>query len=103
MSEITKGKNSKELIKLLFEKKNALQVFRLGNAGSKTKNVKEGKGIRKDIARIMTELTVLQRAADVAAVAAAPAKLSKAPVKVARAQKFSRGPVKAVKVSKATK
>ncbi len=86
MSEITKGKNSKELIKLLLEKRNALQAFRLGNSGSKTKNVKEGKGIRKDIARIMTELTVLQRATD----AAAPAKAPKMHVKPVRAQKFSR-------------
>lgn len=47
-------KSKKDLIKLLSEKKDALQSFRLGNTRSKTKNVKEGKTIRKDIARIMT-------------------------------------------------
>ena len=47
-------KSKKDLIKLLSEKKDALQIFRLGNTRSKTKNVKEGKTIRKDIARIMT-------------------------------------------------
>ena len=53
MSDI-KGKTKKELLKLLAEKKTALQSFRLGNSGSKTKNVKEGRNIRKDIARILT-------------------------------------------------
>lgn len=61
MTEFT-GKNSKELVKTLMEKRNALQAFRLGQAGSKTKNVKEGRGIRKDIARIMTELNVASKA-----------------------------------------
>jgi len=56
-----KGKTSNELVKVLIEKRNALQAFRLGNAGSKTKNVKEGRMLRKDIARIMTELTVLSK------------------------------------------
>lgn len=56
-----KGKTSKELVKMLMDKRNALQAFRLGNAGSKTKNVREGRMIRKDIARIMTELTVLSK------------------------------------------
>jgi ribosomal protein L29 len=51
-----KGKNKKELVKILNEKKDALRVFQLGNSKSKTKNVKEGRNIRKDIARIMTEL-----------------------------------------------
>lgn len=44
----------KDLRKLISEKKDALQAFRLGNSRSKTKNVKEGREIRKDIARIMT-------------------------------------------------
>jgi ribosomal protein L29 len=55
MSDLT-SKTQKELIKLLGDKKDALQGFRLGNARSKTKNVKEGRTIRKDIARIMTAL-----------------------------------------------
>lgn len=52
-----KAKNTKDLRKLLTEKKDALQSFRLGNSRSKTKNVKEGRTHRKDIARIMTALT----------------------------------------------
>ncbi len=55
-------KNKKDLIKLLTEKKDALQSFKLGNTRSKTKNVKEGKNIRKEIAQIMTVLTTLDKA-----------------------------------------
>lgn len=55
------GKNKKDLLKTLAEKRDALQDFKLGNARSKTKDVKAGKNIRKDIARIMTELTAQAR------------------------------------------
>jgi ribosomal protein L29 len=48
------AKSQKELIKLLTEKKDALQSFKLGNTKSKTKNVKEGRTIRKEIAQIMS-------------------------------------------------
>lgn len=57
MSEF-KDKNPKDLLKSLNEKRNALQDFRFGMSGGKTKNVKEGRTLRKDIARIQTELTV---------------------------------------------
>lgn len=50
------GKAKQDLVKSLYEKREALKAFRFGEAGSKTRNVKEGSGIRKDIARIMTEL-----------------------------------------------
>lgn len=56
MKEII-NKNTSDLNRLITEKREALRSFRFGSAGSKTKNVKEGRGIRKDIARIMTELT----------------------------------------------
>lgn len=49
-----KNKTEADLKKLLLEKKEALRVFRFGTTGSKTKNVKEGREIKKDIARIMT-------------------------------------------------
>lgn len=49
-------KSKKDLIKMLNDKRDSLQSFRFGGAGSKVKNVKEGKTIRKDIARIMTAL-----------------------------------------------
>lgn len=52
-------KSMADLKKLLTEKRESLQDFRFGSAGSKTRNVKEGRNIKKDIARIMTALTVL--------------------------------------------
>lgn len=55
MSEY-KGKNQTDLKKLLNDKKEALRTFRFNLAGSKSRNVKEGRSIRKDIARILTEL-----------------------------------------------
>jgi ribosomal protein L29 len=56
-----KIKTAPDLAKLLSEKREALRIFRFGSAGSKSKNVKEGKGVRKDIARIMTALQVLKK------------------------------------------
>ena len=56
MSEF-KNKTAQDLHKLLADKRKALQTFRFSISGSKTRNVKEGKGLKKDIARIMTELT----------------------------------------------
>lgn len=51
-----KGKNEKDLKKELSSKRKSLREFRFGLAGSKVRNVKEGKAIKKDIARILTEL-----------------------------------------------
>ena len=50
-------KNEKDLLKELFEKQKTLRDFRFGIAGSKARNVREGRGLRKEIARIMTELS----------------------------------------------
>lgn len=50
-----KEKNDKDLAKLLEEKRVTLRNFRFGIAGSRTRDVKEGKNARKDIARILTE------------------------------------------------
>jgi len=55
MSEF-KDKKENELVKTLEDKRLALKNFRFGIAGSKTRNVKEGRVLRKDIARILTEL-----------------------------------------------
>lgn len=52
-----KGKNQKDLIKELSSLKTKLNEFRFAVAGSKAKNVREGRGLRRDIARIMTELS----------------------------------------------
>lgn len=53
-----KDKNPQDLKKLIAEKREALRGFRFGSAGARTKNVKFGKTLRKDIARIMTELSL---------------------------------------------
>ena len=51
-----KGKTKEELHRLVAENRAKLQAFRFATAGSKAKNVKEGKSIRKDIARTLTAL-----------------------------------------------
>lgn len=51
-----KNKTVEELRKLLSEKRALLKDFRFGVSGSKTKNIKEGSNLKKDIARIMTSL-----------------------------------------------
>ncbi len=48
------NKTEKELQTLLAEKQMALRAFRFNVAGSNVRNVKEGRTIRKDIARIKT-------------------------------------------------
>ena len=49
--------SERELVKLLDEKRKAVRQFRFDVTGSKVKNLKEGGNIRKDVARILTELT----------------------------------------------
>ncbi len=56
-SEI-KGKSKSELLKTLKEKRDAFQTFKYELAGGKAKDLKKGRNIRKDIARVMTELTI---------------------------------------------
>ena len=51
-------KNKADLEKELIEKRISIRDIRFGMAGSKNKNVKEQKTIRKDIARIMTVLNI---------------------------------------------
>lgn len=45
-----------ELFKLLSEKREALRTSRFGVAGSRARNVKEGRSLRREIAQILTEL-----------------------------------------------
>jgi ribosomal protein L29 len=52
----SKNKSEKELIKELADKREALLKFRFGASGSKSKNVKEGRQLRKEIAQILTAL-----------------------------------------------
>ncbi|HRZ30449.1 MAG TPA: 50S ribosomal protein L29 [Candidatus Paceibacterota bacterium] len=51
-----KTKSEAELKKILIEKKDSLAKFKFGISGSRTKNVKEGRNTRRDIARILTAL-----------------------------------------------
>lgn len=51
-----KGKTKEEITRTVLEHRQQLQTFRFAMAGSKTKNVKEGRNLRKEIARSLTEL-----------------------------------------------
>ena len=51
-----KKKSVKDLEKLLKEKREELRDFRFASAGSRTRNVREGRNTRKEIAQILTEL-----------------------------------------------
>ncbi len=51
-----KTKNEKDLLKELGDKREALRATRFGIAHSKSRNVKETKGLKKEVARILTEL-----------------------------------------------
>ncbi len=55
IKELSK-KNKNELLKTLSEKRTSLRDFRFSVSGSSVRNVKEGKSIKKDIARILTIL-----------------------------------------------
>ena len=50
--------SDKELLKVLDEKRKAVRQFRFDVTGSKVKNLKEGGSIKKDVARILTEITL---------------------------------------------
>lgn len=51
------NKTETELQKSLADKRESLRVFRHSSAGTRTRNTREGRTIRKEIARIMTELS----------------------------------------------
>lgn len=55
MSELSR-KNDNELRKELFEKRRLLREFRFGAAGSRVRNTRDGRHLRRDIARILTEV-----------------------------------------------
>jgi ribosomal protein L29 len=44
-----------DLQKEIATKREALRAFRFGEAGTRTRNVKEGHNLRKEIARLLTE------------------------------------------------
>ena len=45
-----------DLQKEIAAKREGLRAFRFGGAGSRTRNVREGRGLRKEIARLLTEM-----------------------------------------------
>ncbi|HWO07577.1 MAG TPA: 50S ribosomal protein L29 [Candidatus Paceibacterota bacterium] len=45
-----------DLQKEIAEKREALRGFRFGSAGSRSRNTREGRNLRKEIARLLTEL-----------------------------------------------
>ena len=51
-----------DLAKEVGAKRESLRDFRFGETGGRTRNVREGRALRKDIARLLTEL----RARDIA-------------------------------------
>ena len=51
-----KTKTTEELHRLVSENRQKLQAFRFAMAGSKTKNVKEGRNLRREIAKALTEV-----------------------------------------------
>lgn len=55
MAEIS-SRTIESLQQELTEKREALRVFRFGGAGSRSRNVRGGRELRKDIARILTEM-----------------------------------------------
>ena len=55
MSEF-KTQSTGELEKIVADKREALRVFRFGGAGSRARNVREGRSLRKEIAQVLTEL-----------------------------------------------
>ena len=57
-----KNKTEQDLKKFIVEKREILRQFRFGSAGSKTKDVKAGHNLKKEIARIMTELNIRKHA-----------------------------------------
>jgi ribosomal protein L29 len=57
MANLYAQKKTAELRALLLEKKEVLRAMRFDISGSKGSNVKEGRTLRKDIARIETVLT----------------------------------------------
>lgn len=56
LSDIRK-KTDSELMELLDLKKQALWKFKLGATGGKTRNVKEGRELRREVAQILTVLS----------------------------------------------
>ena len=62
MADFSKQDNA-ELQKLLNDKREGLRKFRFSGAGSRSRNVREGRTLRHEVAQIMTELRARELAA----------------------------------------
>ena len=51
-----KTQSTERLLVAVKEKREALRVFRFGGAGSRTRNVREGRNLRREVAQILTEI-----------------------------------------------
>ncbi|MEX0931545.1 MAG: 50S ribosomal protein L29 [Candidatus Paceibacterota bacterium] len=60
MSDLQKT-SEKDLLKNLADLREKVRVLRFGKAGSGSRNVREGRNIRKQIARVATELSARQK------------------------------------------
>lgn len=56
MSDIKKLA-TEEILKEVLAKREALRSFRFGGAGGRAKNVREGRMLRRDVARMLTEVS----------------------------------------------
>jgi ribosomal protein L29 len=61
MSEISR-KNLKDLELEAAEKRLAIKNFRFSMSGSKSKNVREGRNLRRSLARVLTEINSMKTA-----------------------------------------
>ncbi len=70
-------KKTEEIRKLVAEKREALRKFRFSAAGAQVRNTKEGRALRRDIARMLTLLRERATEARAAEEGAAPAASSR--------------------------
>ena len=56
MKNIFKKQDKAQLEKSISDMRESLRLFRFAGAGSRTRNVREGRNMRRDVARALTEL-----------------------------------------------
>ncbi len=69
MANELKNMTVEHLKKDVSDMQEKLRVIRFGGAGSRSRNVKEGRGIRREVARALTELRAREIASDKAMIA----------------------------------
>ncbi len=69
MANEIKNKSVEHLTKEVSDMQEKLRTIRFGGAGSRSRNVKEGRNIRRDIARALTELRARKIAEEMPAIA----------------------------------